>query len=242
MQLSWEQSLISNYERISESRKFKNNIQNETLSITDLIYIEGVEALAVAVNPDKEHFWTHISADGFRLAMIWKNGGIYMDTDIISMRPIQEVDFLAAEGSRDCSNGIFGFQRHYQYLWECMEDFVKNYNGAIWGQQGPRLLTRVLARQCELPVFKHVEDVTCGNISILHPQRFYPIPYPAWRRYFEVWDPHGTFNNSYALHLWNFMNKGTKKVIAGSNTVAENLFIKYCPLTYEFIVKATPRK
>ncbi|XP_029473162.1 alpha-1,4-N-acetylglucosaminyltransferase-like [Rhinatrema bivittatum] len=194
------------------------------------------------VNPVKESYWTHISSDGFRLAMIWKHGGIYMDTDIISMRPIQEVDFLAAPRSQNCSNGIFGFQRHYQYLWECMEDFVKNYNGAIWGQQGPRLLTRVLARQCELPVFKHVEDATCGNISILHPQRFYPIPYLAWRRYFEVWDPRGTFNNSYALHLWNFMNKDMKKVTAGSNTVAENLFIKYCPLTYEFIVKATPRK
>ncbi|XP_029473161.1 alpha-1,4-N-acetylglucosaminyltransferase-like [Rhinatrema bivittatum] len=194
------------------------------------------------VNPAKERFWTHTSADGFRLAMIWKHGGIYMDTDFISMRPIQEVDFLAAQGSRDCSNGIFGFQRHYQYLWECMEDFVKNYNGASWGHQGPQLFTRVLARQCELPVFKHVEDATCGNISFLHPHRFYPIPYPSWRQYFEVWNPQGTFNNSYALHLWNFMNRGTKKVIAGSNTMAENLFIKYCPLTYEFIVKATPRK
>nr|XP_033813562.1 alpha-1,4-N-acetylglucosaminyltransferase-like [Geotrypetes seraphini] len=193
------------------------------------------------VNPAKEFYWTHVSADGFRLAMVWKYGGIYMDTDIITIRPIPEVNFLAAEGSKDCSNGVFGFERHYQYLWDCMVDFVRNYRGAIWGQQGPSLLTRVLAKQCELPVFKDIQDSTCGNISILNPQRFYPIPYPAWRRYYDVWNPHETFNNSYALHLWNFMNKGKMKVIPKSNSLAENLFIKYCPLTYKFIVKSASK-
>ncbi|XP_030050268.1 alpha-1,4-N-acetylglucosaminyltransferase-like [Microcaecilia unicolor] len=189
------------------------------------------------VNPAQEQFWTHVSSDGFRLAVVWKYGGIYMDTDIISMRPIPEDDFLALAPTKSCSSAVFGFQRHYQFLWDCMEDFVKNYRGEIWGQQGPRLLTRMIVRQYGMPVVKGTEDATCGDFSILNPQRFFPIPYPAWERYFQVWNPNDTFKSSYALHLWNFMNKGRKKVIAGSNSLAENLFIKYCPHTYQFIVR-----
>ncbi|XP_030050243.1 alpha-1,4-N-acetylglucosaminyltransferase-like [Microcaecilia unicolor] len=194
------------------------------------------------VNPAKEKYWAHVSSDAFRFAIIWKYGGIYMDTDIISMRPIPEVDFLASQGAQVVNGAIFGFQRHYQFLWDCMEDFVKNYKGEIWGHQGPGLITRVIKRQCEMPVFKGTEDTTCGDFFILNPQRFYPIPFPAWERYFQVWNPSDTFNSSYALHLWNFMNHNNKRVIAGSGSVAENLFKKHCPLTYDFIVKPTSRK
>ncbi|XP_029472280.1 alpha-1,4-N-acetylglucosaminyltransferase-like isoform X1 [Rhinatrema bivittatum] len=194
------------------------------------------------INSDKEQFWTHVISDGFRIAVVWKYGGIYMDTDIISIKPLQEVDFLAFEELRTCSSSAFGFQRHHEYLWECMEDFVKNYRGAIWGQQGPLLHTRVIARRCEFPDFKYIKDGTCKNISILHPQRLSPIHYSNWGKYFEVWDHKNTFNNSYGFHMWNFMNKNKKKVMAGSNSLAENLFIKNCPLTYEFILKSTPGK
>nr|XP_033772025.1 alpha-1,4-N-acetylglucosaminyltransferase-like [Geotrypetes seraphini]XP_033772034.1 alpha-1,4-N-acetylglucosaminyltransferase-like [Geotrypetes seraphini]XP_033772043.1 alpha-1,4-N-acetylglucosaminyltransferase-like [Geotrypetes seraphini] len=194
------------------------------------------------VNPATETFWPHVSADGFRLAMIWKYGGMYMDTDIISLKPVPEVDFLAFENVDIINNAVFGFQRHDQFLWDCMEDFVKNYRGYMWGHQGPRLLTRVIKRQCEISGFKDVGDITCRNISILNTRRFYPLPHPAWERYFQVWNPHDTFNNSYGLHLWNFKNKNNKQVIPGSNSVAENLFMKHCPLTYEFIVKHASRK
>nr|XP_033801764.1 alpha-1,4-N-acetylglucosaminyltransferase-like [Geotrypetes seraphini] len=194
------------------------------------------------VNPAWETFWTHVSADGFRLAMIWKYGGIYMDTDIISLKPVPEVDFLAFENFETINNAAFGFQRHDEFLWDCMEDFVKNYRGNLWGQQGPRLLTRVIKSQCEISGFKDIGDITCRNISIMNTKRFYPLLYSAWERYFQVWNPHDTFNNSYGLHLWNYMNKSFKKVIAGSNSLAENLFMKHCPLTYKFIVKHTSRK
>ncbi|XP_030050251.1 alpha-1,4-N-acetylglucosaminyltransferase-like isoform X1 [Microcaecilia unicolor] len=194
------------------------------------------------VNPAKEKYWAHVSSDAFRLAMVWKYGGIYMDSDMISLRPIPKVDFLALEDPNFCNNAAFGFQRHYQFLWDCMEDFVKNYRGEIWGQQGPKLLTRMVERQCGMPVVKGTEDATCGNFSILNPQRFYPIPCSAWEKYFQVWNPSDTFNSSYALHLWNYMNHNNKMVIAGSGSVAENLFKKHCPVTYDFIVKPTSRK
>ncbi|XP_075793399.1 alpha-1,4-N-acetylglucosaminyltransferase-like [Pelodiscus sinensis] len=189
------------------------------------------------VNPAQERYWLHVSSDASRLALVWKYGGIYMDTDVISMRPILMENFVAAEASQVSGSAIFGFSRHHGFLWDCMEDFVQNYKGDIWGYQGPSLLTRRLKALCTLTDFHNVEDINCQNISFLHPQRFYPIPYSAWNRYFEVWEKSFNFNNSYSLHLWNYMNREHKPVVAGSNTLVEILFKTYCPTTYKVLIQ-----
>ncbi|XP_006177522.1 alpha-1,4-N-acetylglucosaminyltransferase [Camelus ferus] len=189
------------------------------------------------INSNKERNWLYVSSDASRLAIIWKYGGVYMDTDVISIRPIPEENFLAAQDSQFSSNGVFGFLPHHPFLWECMENFVENYNPGIWGHQGPNLMTRILRVWCKLRDFQEVSDLKCLNLSFLHPQRFYPISFRAWRRYYEVWDTEPSFNNSYALHLWNYMNKEGRVVVRGSNTLVENLYRKHCPRTYRDLIQ-----
>ncbi|KAM4650715.1 alpha-1,4-N-acetylglucosaminyltransferase-like [Discoglossus pictus] len=189
------------------------------------------------VNPSKEHFWTHVSSDGSRLALIWKYGGIYMDTDIISIKPITIKNFLVAESVPYSSNGAFGFSPKHDFPWICMVDFVKNYRGAAWGHQGPRLFTRILKSICSLQGYTAVEDIICRNFTYMNPKRFYPIISTAWQSYYRVWDKAPTFNESYSLHLWNFMNSVKKTVIPGSNTLVDNLYKQYCPDTYESLKK-----
>ncbi|XP_069476305.1 alpha-1,4-N-acetylglucosaminyltransferase-like [Ambystoma mexicanum] len=193
----------------------------------------------VKVNHTGEKHWLHISADASRLAIIWKYGGMYMDTDIISIRRIPVDDFVAAQHSTYSSNGIFSFKFHHKFILDCMENFVEKYNGKIWGHQGPDLFTRILRKRCKLPVFQEQEDGMCQNISFLNPQRFYPIGYPSWKRYYEVWKIDPTFNDSYALHLWNYMNNENKSVIPGSNTLVEHLYKTYCPTTYKVLINST---
>eukprot|EP00079_Xenopus_tropicalis_P011836 XP_002938166.2 PREDICTED: alpha-1,4-N-acetylglucosaminyltransferase-like [Xenopus tropicalis] len=192
------------------------------------------------VNPKFERFWTHISADGCRLALIWKYGGIYMDSDFISMRPIPDVNFLAGQCSQFSSNGVFGLSHHHNFSLKSMENFVQNYNGAIWGNQGPHLFTRTLKTFCTIPDFKSTEDVKCGNISFSNPKRFYPIPFKDWKRYYDVCPNVPTFNDSYALHFWNFMNKEQKTMVPGDNTLIEHLYKQYCPTTYAALKNNEP--
>ncbi|XP_063771609.1 alpha-1,4-N-acetylglucosaminyltransferase-like [Pseudophryne corroboree] len=189
------------------------------------------------VNQDKEPHWVHISADGCRLALLWKHGGIYMDTDMISIRTIPHQNFLAAQASKFSSNGVFGFSSHHNFTWQSMNNFVKHYNAKIWGHQGPHLFTRVLKELCDLPQFQGLEDITCRNITFLNPQRFYPISYPSWKKYYQVWNSLPTFNDSYALHLWNYMNRNIKvNMVPGSNTLVEQLYKQHCPSTYAAII------
>ncbi|KAG8445548.1 hypothetical protein GDO86_010353 [Hymenochirus boettgeri] len=190
------------------------------------------------VNPDKEIHWIHVSSDGIRLALLWKFGGIYMDTDIISIRPIPLKNFLAAESALVSSNGVFGLCPSHAFAWKSMEDFVQNYNGAIWGHQGPALFTRILNKFfCTIPGFQSTEDVMCGNILFTNPVRFYPIPGPTWRRFYEVWDHLPAFNDSYALHLFNYANTEHFTMVPGSNSLVDRLYKQYCPFTYGLVLK-----
>uniref|UniRef100_A0A8C5QUJ7 Alpha 1,4-glycosyltransferase domain-containing protein n=1 Tax=Leptobrachium leishanense TaxID=445787 RepID=A0A8C5QUJ7_9ANUR len=183
-------------------------------------------------NRDLEQYWIHVSSDGCRLALIWKYGGIYMDSDIISIRPIPGHNFLAAQFPLESNNAIFGLSTHHEFPWVAMTDFVKNYKGAVWGHQGPQLFTRVLKNYCDFSKFDGIEDIVCGNISFLNPQRFYPISYPQWRRYYEIWKSFPTFNDSYGLHLWNTMNKEQISMVPGDKTLVQHLYQEYCPTTY----------
>ncbi|XP_044146930.1 alpha-1,4-N-acetylglucosaminyltransferase-like [Bufo gargarizans] len=210
-----------------------DNIYIFPLIFNDIFYSTPFLPWYNKTNPKQEKYWIHTIADSCRLALIWKYGGIYMDTDIISIQPIPQQNFLAAEHLELSSNGVFGFSSQHNFTWMCMEDFVQNYNGKIWGFQGPHLFTRVLKKWCSLQTFKGIEDISCGNISYLNPQRFYPIPYISWRKYYEVWQKLPTFNYSYALHLWNYMNNEEQRtMVPGSNMLVEHLYKQHCPSTY----------
>ncbi|XP_073432615.1 alpha-1,4-N-acetylglucosaminyltransferase-like [Dendrobates tinctorius] len=189
------------------------------------------------IDPKREIHWTHVKSDACRFAMIWKYGGIYMDTDVISLRPIPEDNFLAAEHATSTSSSVFGLSPHHKLTWEFMENFVQNYKGELWGHQGPGVFTRVVNKHCGVPTFTSLDNIKCANVSYLHPERFYPIIYDDWKRYFEVWENVPTFKNSYALHLWNYMNKQNKSMVVGSKTLVEHLYQQYCPSTYEDILK-----
>ncbi|XP_066445405.1 alpha-1,4-N-acetylglucosaminyltransferase-like [Eleutherodactylus coqui] len=228
-----EEMMTSEFPVLSSLR----NIYFFPLNLTEVFTDTPLLSWYQKINPQQEKHWIYVSSDACRLALIWKYGGIYVDTDFISMQSIPDQDFLAAEFPQFSSNGIFGFSPHHNFTQKCMEDFVQNYNGNIWGYQGPLLFTRVLKKFCHLPKFNGTEDIMCGNITFFNPKRFYPITYPVWRKFYQVWDELPTFNDSYALHLWNFMNHANLTIVPGSNVLAEHLYKKYCPSAYGTILR-----
>ncbi|XP_063296783.1 alpha-1,4-N-acetylglucosaminyltransferase-like [Pelobates fuscus] len=184
------------------------------------------------MNPKKEPYLVNNYSNGCRLALIWKYGGIYMDTDIISISPVQEGNFLTAQSPNVLNNAVFGLSTHHNFTWNSMENFVKNYKGYVWGNQGPYLFTRVLKKFCNISRLESVQDHVCGNVSYLQPQRYYPIPYPSWKKFYQKSDKLPTFNNSYALHIWNKMNQQKMTMVPGSKTLIEHLYKEQCPTIY----------
>ncbi|GBG75351.1 hypothetical protein CBR_g19984 [Chara braunii] len=85
-----------------------------------------------------------------RYALLWKYGGTYLDMDFISLNalPVGLGSALAAEDDKSINNAFVRFAPGHKFLLEAMEDFVRNFNGYEWGNQGPKLLTRVYMRNC----------------------------------------------------------------------------------------------
>ncbi|XP_062901252.1 alpha-1,4-N-acetylglucosaminyltransferase-like [Mobula hypostoma] len=196
------------------------------------------------VNPKKEKYWTHILADGCRLALIWKYGGIYLDTDIISLRFMPFHNFTCPQSPDLFSNEAISFHyKHHSFLWNCMEDFAAHYSVGIWGHQGPQLILRVVKRWCNTSKLATFIGNQCNGISIRITNRFYPVPYPAWERYYAPWNKEHieqAFSDTYGALVCNFMNNDKKrKVVAGSGLLMEHLFQLHCPTTYKNLIQSS---
>lgn len=113
--------------------------------------------------------------NALRLALVQKYGGMYMDADMIVIDdPTGLPDGVAMESDRKFNNAVFKFhQPNHEIVSTLLDNLVENYDGDIWGQQGPLLFTRVL-RRCKKK--KDTDLLTCGaaKINIWEKDRFYP--------------------------------------------------------------------
>jgi hypothetical protein len=150
------------------------------------------------------HFHSNIS-NAVRKAMLYRWGGIYMDFDVIVLRPIDVTNALSWMNSEVWLNGgVMVFEKGHPFLDQCLEDFAKNYNGREWGHNGPSLLTRVYRKYSDSDLMKS------HPMTILPSTGFYPIT-PARIKFlftrtkdtFVAFKLQAIFESSYTLHYYN---------------------------------------
>ncbi|XP_064410336.1 alpha-1,4-N-acetylglucosaminyltransferase-like [Latimeria chalumnae] len=210
------------------------NVRILPLNFTSVFQDTPLLAWYKQENPERAQYAAHILADACRLVLLWKNGGIYFDTDIISLKPITVENFAAKQQQDSVNNAVLSFDEHHKFLNECLNVFVSHYIADRWGQQGPLLITRVLQKLCNLPL-NNTKNDKCQEISVLNVKSFYPIHYSQWHRYYEVWNADEVIRESFGVHLWKYMDNKGEKVIIGSNTVVEKLFKDRCPDIYKLL-------
>ena len=125
---------------------------------------------------EKGPYWYSHLTDVLRLALLWREGGVYVDTDVVLMRPLPWPlplamgieSFVLGDPSSPILNGavLLVPSRRSPLLWVAMHEFASTYHPELWGWNGPELLTRVVLR--------------CGStggasVRLLPPEVFYPI-------------------------------------------------------------------
>ncbi|XP_075399360.1 lactosylceramide 4-alpha-galactosyltransferase-like [Tenrec ecaudatus] len=179
-----------------------------------------------------EPYLLPVLSDAARLALLWKFGGVYLDTDFI----LRNLSNSLGIQSRYVLNGAFlAFDRHHEFLAMCMRDFVAQYNRWVWGHQGPQLLTRVFKKWCAIRSLREPERGTCRGVTTLPREAFYPIPWQNWKRYFEDMRPEELermLNATYAVHVWNKKSQGTHFQVTSRALLAQ-LHARYCPTTHK---------
>jgi lactosylceramide 4-alpha-galactosyltransferase len=113
---------------------------------------------------------------------------------------------------------------------------MDNYNGTVWGQNGPKLVTRVLNDQCN-NTFKNITDTTqCTalDLTVFPPQLGYPI---HWGNITDLFYSNMTESTLKAVDKSHFVHISSS--ITKNSTITKDLksaFIiisqRACPTTY----------
>ncbi|NXF07735.1 A4GAT galactosyltransferase, partial [Smithornis capensis] len=179
-----------------------------------------------------EPYFLPVLSDACRIVLMWKFGGIYLDTDFIVLKNLQNLTNALGIQNEDELNGAFlSFKPKHKFMELCMKDFVKNYNSLIWGHQGPHLLTRVFKKWCSI---RTIQSMSCKGVTALPPEAVYPIPWQDWRKLFQAvsaLELHKLLKNTYAVHIWNKLSHRTRLEIPSQALLAQ-LYSQFCPATY----------
>ena len=91
----------------------------------------------------------HHLSDAARLALLYAFGGTYMDFDVISVHSVAHLDsFICIEEMETpttfrLNNAVMKFGERHDFVRGLIDDFVENFDPLSFGQNGPKLVTRV---------------------------------------------------------------------------------------------------
>lgn len=179
-------------------------------------------------------------SDMLRILTLWKFGGIYMDLDVVSLKPMPLINFIGAEYPGDMlASCVIGMQRK-DVAERAIQMFKDGWDGENWVKNGPFLLTNLMKEQCGVVDVPHMysEDVDCNNFTVYPPETFGPIAWYDWEILFNsskndfVKD---AIRNSMAVHFWNKMTK-EQSIIPKSNQPYANIANDNCPKVFNTII------
>ncbi|KAA8515288.1 hypothetical protein F0562_018482 [Nyssa sinensis] len=135
------------------------------------------------VNPGEVSLGQNLS-NLLRLALLYKFGGGYIDTDVLVLKSFanlrnvigaQTMDIETGNWSR-LNNAVMIFDKGHPLLYKFIEEFALTFNGNKWGHNGPYLVSRVVSRVNGRPEF---------DFNVLPPVAFYPVDWSRIRGLFR---------------------------------------------------------
>nr|GEU72807.1 alpha 1,4-glycosyltransferase domain-containing protein [Tanacetum cinerariifolium] len=156
---------------------------------------------------------THYS-ELIRLAALYKYGGIYLDSDVKVMKPLDPLSNMVGledeSSDRNLNGAVMAFRKHSPFIMECLMEFYASYDDTSLRWNGADLLTRVGKK------FLHEENGVKNQMELkLQPFfAFFPISRKNITRYFtrpatdtERADQGVLYqkilDESLAFHFWN---------------------------------------
>ncbi|KAJ4704470.1 putative Lactosylceramide 4-alpha-galactosyltransferase [Melia azedarach] len=170
-----------------------------------------------------------------RLAVLYKYGGIYVDTDFIILKGFkglknsigaQSIDMVSGNWSR-LNNAVLIFDMNHPLLFKFIEEFAATFDGNKWGHNGPYLVSRVVQR---------VENRPGYNFTILPPNSFYPVHWNRIGGLFKMPENQAQSRwvnakllqlsrETYGVHLWN---KQSNRIAIEERSVMGRIISEHC--------------
>lgn len=184
----------------------------------------------------------HLS-DSFRLVLLYRFGGIYLDTDVVSYRSFDGIGVsVGLEDPWVINNAVMSFTPRHSFVDQLMHNFVLRFRNDVWGWNGPRLLTRVW--------MKHFTNVAETDITLAGIDEFYPISWRNgdWKRFLA----HATspevktlLQRTRVVHFWHGLLISELETSIQSDphffdTIAGQIMFASCPNLHVFADRREP--
>ncbi|CAH9059896.1 unnamed protein product [Cuscuta europaea] len=181
-----------------------------------------------------------------RLGLLYKFGGVYIDTDVIILKSFSKLrNVIGAQTMNPetrkwsrLNNAVMIFNKGHPLVYKFIEEFALTFDGNKWGHNGPYLVSRVVSRVSESDDDDDDDDENRKNLTVLPPVAFYPVGWGRIRSLFE--GPRNTThlewldNNlgqirigSLAVHLWN---KQSRRLDIEEGSIVQRLMSHTCVL------------
>ncbi|XP_042518724.1 lactosylceramide 4-alpha-galactosyltransferase-like [Macadamia integrifolia] len=172
-----------------------------------------------------------------RLVVLYKYGGVYLDTDFIVLKKFsglrntigaQSMDRVTGKWTR-LNNAVLIFDKNHTLLFNFIEEFSLTFNGNRWGHNGPYMVSRVVKKVRRRPLY---------NFTVLPPMAFYPVDWTRIGAFFQKpvdramsrWVSSKLLQLSretYGIHLWN---RQSSKLRIGEGSIIGKLISDHCVL------------
>lgn len=230
------------------------SISSDVLTVRKINYQEAYAGTPLSfwyMNPDRssDPYYVMNLGNSMRLAVLYKEGGTYLDLDMITLQPglllVRDAEGAVARQERTQLNGAFlSFHEDSPWLMEAMRNFVQNYK-PVWGQNGPQLVSRVCFGQTKSGNYLRGErEITATRCTHRTAARKQPLIYKMEYIYGVLWqkEEHDRLFSSAAkdwrwwearksagLHFYHhtIQERGNKCFPRGS--IGRSIFESACP-------------
>lgn len=181
------------------------------------------------------YYSTHYS-ELVRLAALYKYGGIYLDSDIIVLRPLSSfgntVGLEDLRAGNSLNGAVMFFRKHSPFIMECLTEFYSTYDDAHLRWNGADLLTRVAKNYTRKMNFSDDER----ELKLQHSSVFFPISRDNIIRYFSAPETETEraeqnelfqkiLNESFVFHFWNSL---TSALVPEPESLVARIINQYC--------------
>ena len=172
--------------------------------------------------------WAFVS-DYIRLTVLYKYGGIYLDTDMFLVKPLHDLlqhsCFLGKQDERVVSAGIIGSVPGHPFIKRCIDEYkTKRFDEhRLVNLAIPELITRVYG--------SHLAVNT--EVIIYSPEYFYP--YSTYDHLVDKDFLKYITPNSYSVHLWN--SSWFSKKEAAALCLQRKEYVKFFSLMFQYMLE-----
>jgi lactosylceramide 4-alpha-galactosyltransferase len=209
------------------------NIQVLRLNAKNLFQDTEFEEFYKSGKLNNSKYLVHHTSDILRTMVIWRFGGIYMDSDVILLKSIINLrNFVVAvaQNNHTIANAEIGFDRNNEVVHKILQRQIYQFNGEKWIHNGPAAVSDVILKLCGT-----LKPHKCKFVEILPFDAFNALPFSQYEKLFDekyIDELSQLWNNSYGVHFWNYMWKENEKIFTNVKQPISIIAKQNCPMVF----------